>query len=1286
MAIAIDRDEPRPGTRGPSAGDRPAARSLLAIFARSVADFGERVAVEASGETLSYRELELEARALAERLERYGVGPGDRVGVRVRSGSAELYVAILGVLRSGAAYVPVDADDPEERAATVWRAADACAVVGDELAIDVLAPGRGSGRDGSLDDDAWVIFTSGSTGEPKGVAVSHRSAAAFVDAEARLWRVDPEDRILAGLSVAFDASCEEIWTAWRHGAALVPAPRTVVRSGEDFGPWLLERKITVVSTVPTLAAMWTGDVLANVRLLILGGEACPPELGWRLAASCDVWNTYGPTEATVVSTATRIVPGQPITIGRPLDGWQVVVTDEAGHRVGEGEAGELVIGGVGLGRYLDPALDAERFAGHPQLDGARAYRTGDVVRATPLGLEFLGRRDDQVKIGGRRIELGELDAQMAAVPGVRVAAAVVRETDAGNRVLVGYVAGTASPEDVRSALLRQLPAGIVPLIVPLEALPTKTSGKVDRHALPWPPPGPPAGEEGPLGGTTGWLAERWAEQLGPLPMTADSDFFALGGSSLAAAKLVSVLRERFPTVAVSDVYGHRRLGALAERLDQLGEAEREPEYVPVPRRRRWGVVQSLGLLVLLCVAAGPWLVGILAYNDIAGAGLAPRVSWLWLAAGWIVFASAPGRATIVLAARWLLLGRLKPGRYPRHGWLACRIWFVERLAETCRLEMLAGTPWAGRYARISGTDVGSDARLGTLPPPTALVEIGSGATLEPDVDAHGWVIEGDELVVGPMQIGRDARIGTRTVLMPGAVVGDGAEIEPGSVVTGRVPAGERWAGSPARYAGPAGVDWPSAPAPLPTRRRLWRAMFGVGLAVQSLVPLLAAAPGLVLIDRLGSGGSSLQSTITDAIYAAPLVAGSFLLAYALLIALLVRTTSKLIRPGWHADEGATGWALWFNANLMASARTVLFPLFSSIYTRSWLALCGIRVGRRAEISTAVGLNHLVDFDATSFAADDVVFAGGRARGGWLQVSPITVGRGSFLGNGSLLPGETALGDDSLVGVLTVAPRQSADGTSWFGAPALEFPRVPTPTDPARTTDPPRRLVVARGAMELLRILLPSTISVVLAAVVFLVLDAIGQHAGLLAMIAATPLALLVAGLSATAITIAAKWLIMGRYRAGEHPLWSFFVWRDELLNSFQEQLAGAWLLDAALATPVMSLYLRAMGSTVGHDVWCETLTITEFDLVELGNGCAVNRRACVETHLFHDRLMRIGPTAIGAGATIGPSSAVLPDTTVGAGCVLGARSVVLRGERLPAGTRWHGAPVVGVTRLVGATR
>ena len=308
---------------------------------------------------LDYRALAAEVDSLAARLHRAGIGAGDRVGVRVPSGTADLYVAILGVLASGAAYVPVDVDDPDERARLVWSEAGVCAVLGAGLALTTcagVAP-KGERRRPRPDDDAWIIFTSGSTGKPKGVAIRHRSAAAFVDAEAALFLckrpLGPGDRVLAGLSVAFDASCEEMWLAWRHGGCLIPAPRALVRAGADLGDWLARRQVTVVSTVPTLAALWSAEAIAQVRLLILGGEACPGELAARLCdGTREVWNTYGPTEATVVACAAppfrrRAGPH------RPAAGWLAAGRGRPGRGAGAlGETGELVIGGVGLGRYL----------------------------------------------------------------------------------------------------------------------------------------------------------------------------------------------------------------------------------------------------------------------------------------------------------------------------------------------------------------------------------------------------------------------------------------------------------------------------------------------------------------------------------------------------------------------------------------------------------------------------------------------------------------------------------------------------------------------------------------------------------------------------------------------------------------------------------------------------------------------------------------------------------------------------------------------------------------------
>ncbi|HEX8008211.1 MAG TPA: AMP-binding protein, partial [Trebonia sp.] len=393
-----------PGAIYPEATASP-PRTLWQILEGTARAFPRAAAIDDGKSMLDYAGLLYWVRQVGDWLSSMGIGAGDRVGIRISSGAAELYVSILAVLSVGAAYVPVDVDDPDDRAELVWSAAGVCAVITDSGLIARNARRAGTGaRRPVPQDDAWIIFTSGTTGTPKGVAVTHRSAAAFVDAEARLFLRDdplgPGDRVMAGLSVAFDASCEEMWLAWRHGACLVPAHRSIVKAGPELAPWLVQRRITVVSTVPTLVSLWSAESLRGIRLLILGGEACPSGLADRLTAqgmltgrAREVWNTYGPTEGTVVSCAARLSRGEPVRIGLPLDGWRLAVVNQDGQPVRWGEVGELIIGGAGVARYLDPEKDAVGFRPVAALGRERAYHTGDLVRAEPQGLIFVGRAD-----------------------------------------------------------------------------------------------------------------------------------------------------------------------------------------------------------------------------------------------------------------------------------------------------------------------------------------------------------------------------------------------------------------------------------------------------------------------------------------------------------------------------------------------------------------------------------------------------------------------------------------------------------------------------------------------------------------------------------------------------------------------------------------------------------------------------------------------------------------------------------------------------------------------------
>ena len=1269
-----------------------APRTLVDVFRETAADCAEQPAVDNGVELLTYAELAEAADAVAAELTALGVGRGDRVGIRVRSGTTALYTAILGVLVGGAAYVPVDADDPDERARLVFGEARVVAVIHDDLEItptagESLVGGAAAAEPEDPDpaDDAWVIFTSGSTGVPKGVAVSHRSAAAFVDAESRLFLqgrpLGPGDRVMAGLSVAFDASCEEMWLAWRYGGCLVPAPRSLVRSGMELGPWLVANRISVVSTVPTLVALWPMAALSTVRLLILGGEACPPELGVRLAAEDrEVWNTYGPTEATVVSCGAPLAAEGPVRIGLPLDGWDLAVVDGSGQQVAPGGTGELIIAGVGLARYLDPAKDAEKYAPMPTLGWDRAYRSGDLVRYEEEGLVFVGRADDQVKVGGRRIELGEVDSALLSLPGVTGAAAAVRSTGSGYPLLVGYVAidDTFDVDASLRALRENLPTPLVPRLAEVESLPTRTSGKIDRDALPWPLPTLGATRAAPLelSGTAAWLQELWLEVLGAVVTDLSDDFFDVGGGSLAAALLVSRLRERFPEVTVADVYERPTLGAMAAALDEMAApaAAQNRRVRPVPHKTQAGQVAFS--LPLQTLSGLRWITWVAVGNDVAshwlGLSWLPTLPWALVLAAWLVLVTPPGRILLSAAGARLLLRGIGPGEYPRGGKVHLRVWAAGRLADEIGAGNLSAAPWMRLYARALGATVGRHVDLHTIPPVTGMLVLGDECSVEPEVDLSGQWLDGDVLHVGRVAIGRGARIGARSMLLPGASVGDRAEIAPGSAVFGEVPAREWWAGAPARRSGLARGPWDDV---RPRNKPPWIMGYAAMAVLIASLPALAVAAGVAATWPWLADASTLGDLGRRALAALPLGTLVGLVSLATLVWALVRLLGLGLSAGHHPIHGRQAWQAWSILRVLDEARTWLFPLYSSSLTPLWLRLLGTRIGRDVEASTVLLLPTLTTVNDGAFLADDTLLGGYELGGGWLRVEQVKVGKHAFVGNSGMTAPGRRVPKRGLVAVLSAAPRRTKarTGTSWLGSPPTELRRTPDEHDASRTYHPTRRLRVARATVESGRIL-AVLVNVALFWASLLVLEALASTGWWLAA-GLGGVVLLAAGVVGAVVATAAKWVLVGRVRVSDHPLWCSFVWRNELADTFVEVVAAPWFARGTVGTPILNLWLRAMGARVGKGVWCETYWLPEADLVELQDGVTVNHGCVVQTHLFHDRKLRLGQVTLRAGSTLGPNGVILPAAVLGRHATVGPMSLVMRGESVPDKTRWIGNPI-----------
>ncbi len=553
-----------------------------------------------AGRVLTYAELDRRSDLWARRLRSLGVGPDQVVGVFAER-SPEAVIVLLAILKAGGAYLPLDPSYPEARLAFMIEdsgltvaltqshlAGGIPGSIANVLIVDASEePGDGEVEEplAAVPPDAlaYVIYTSGSTGLPKGVALAHRGLANLIEQQARGFGVEADSRVLQFASPSFDAAVSEIGMAFLAGAALcLPVSREEILPGPGLLQLLRESGITHVTLPPSVLAALPPEELPALRTLIAAGEACSAEIVRRWAPGRRFLNAYGPTEVTVCATFGEVpaTAARP-TIGRPLPNAGVHVLDRDLHPVPVGVAGELHVAGVGLARgYLGrPDLTASRFlpspfAGEP---GARLYATGDLARFRADGeLEFLGRIDQQVKIRGFRIEPGEIEATLAAYPGVREAAVVPREDEPGERRLVAYVVperrGEApGMEEVRSFLRERLPEHMLPgALVALDALPLTPNGKLDRRALPAPEGARMAlrvGYVAPRTEVERSLAAIWREVLRIEQVGLNDNFFDLGGHSLHLLQIQGRIRESLGTeIAILDLLTHSTVSALAAHL------------------------------------------------------------------------------------------------------------------------------------------------------------------------------------------------------------------------------------------------------------------------------------------------------------------------------------------------------------------------------------------------------------------------------------------------------------------------------------------------------------------------------------------------------------------------------------------------------------------------------------------------------------------------------------------------------------------------------------------------
>jgi non-ribosomal peptide synthetase-like protein len=1259
---------------------------LHQLFEAQVKINGENVAIDFGSVQWSYRELEEQSNRIAHFLQSQEIGQGSFVGLLMEK-SPMLYAGMLGILKAGAAYVPIDPKHPADLIEFIAKDASLEAILVSQhmklnlptptYALENLPAGEPLPSGVTKDDVCYVIYTSGSTGYPKGVQVQHKSVSHLVQAESLIYSIEPKDRVYQGLSMAFDAAVEEVWLAFNHGATLVPATPEMQKAGPHLPKLLTEAKITVLSTVPTLLALIPDD-LPTVRLLIVGGESCPNELGARWCKpGRRLFNTYGPTEATVIATYAELFCNQPVTIGKPVPNYTILILDEEMQPVPIGVAGEICIGGPGVAKgYLNQEqLTEEKFRDH-QHPKMRLYKSGDMGRFNQNGeIEYLGRRDTQIKIHGFRVDLAQIEAVLMQCPGVAAAAVTLREDSPGIKELAAYFkpkeGALIKEKEMIDELRLHLPFYMIPSILyPMEEIPTLPSGKVNKRALPAPE------KKEPLGKTS--LIDLWRALFYPKEVGLDDDFFTdLNGHSLLAAHLVSELRKdpHWKKVSILDIYNYPTIAKLTKHLERL-ESEKE-----APKEE---VKESSGLTYWLCA-----FFQLLSFYPLIGFGtlqwITPYFTFVWLherhfplltsilAALGTVLLVYPFSLLAGLLVKWIVIGRYKAGEHPVWGQYYFRWWFVNKVLEFIPLRYLAGSQLLNIYYRLMGAKIGSNVYLGSEDISCFdLISIGDHTHINEGASLCSYTIENGHIRFGSIHIGKRVCVQASTLIRENCTIADDVVINdltmipPGS----HLAKGTSWVGSPAEQ----DLTLRDLPEDQPGKfkRMVFGFLHGIALLIFPLLPILAAFPGIMLLNRIShifKGHWYLAAT--------PLVALIFILLLALEIVIVKWALIGRVKEGAIKIHSFFYLRKWFVDQLMNLSLDLLGPLYSTMYLAPWYRLLGARIGKHAEISTAQHVStDLLTLGDGSFVADSVSLGAPLADRGYLHLHNVSVGKKSFVGNSAVLPTGAVIGDDCLVGCLSTIPKGDLKAnTSWLGSPARVLPtRQESAAFAEETTfKPTKKLIYQRAFIEYFRVTLPATFIVLLICLLLSVMTDFKR-------LPLYPLLFAVMGAGAYLIHFLFKWILIGKYIPQEQPLWSPFVWKTELMITLYENLASPFLLNYLTGTPFLAFFLKGLGVKIGKRVYLESGEITEFDLVTIEDGAEINSDATLQTHLFEDRVMKMSRVHVGKKCHVGGGSLILYDTVMEEGSSLGYVSLLMKGEVLPPWTSWEGTPCRPVKR------
>jgi non-ribosomal peptide synthetase-like protein len=1293
------------------------------------------LAVDSAEGPWTYGELDARANQLARYLRSQGLHAGDVIALLFDK-SVHSYVSMLAVLKIHAAYVPLDPCFPADRIAFIAGDAGVKAVLTTSayrqlvaeagptvLCVDEASPAI-DGQAGSRLDEAdagkpvselcYIIYTSGSTGRPKGVPIEHAGICNFVRVAAEIYGYKSTDRVYQGLTIAFDFAVEEIWVPLVVGATLLPNQTGSSLLGDDLAAFLRSRKATAMCCVPTLLAT-IDETLPDLRLLIVSGEACPRDLIARWDhPQRTILNAYGPTEATVTATLATPKAGDPVTIGRPLPTYSIVIlVPGAEQALPFGETGEIGIAGIGVAQgYLNREEQTRQafirdFIGIPNNPSGRIYRTGDLGRVNERGeIEYLGRIDTQVKIRGYRIELSEIESVILRMPQIAQAVVNTFEPMAGTKELVAYYTLKANapglaPEDLARELRTQLPSYMVPAFYePLGAIPMLASDKADRKSLPVPTGARmnAAGREfvEPQGALETDVAGVLSRLLKLERVSVDDDFFAdLGTNSLLMAQFSARLRSELGLADFSmrEIYLHpsvRRLSAFLASSVQGRTPLRQRRPIHVATDWQYNLCAAFQMSLAFC-----WI-----YFE---------VYLFWQGYNWVIEAEgmqlAYARATafsavafalnalMPIALKWVLVGRWKAEEFPVWSLKYVRFWAVKQLIRFNPLVAFAGTPFYIAYLKLLGARVSWKCVVlsSRVPVCTDLLSIGEGALVSKNVGFSGYRADGGRIRTGSITLGRDVFVGDASLLDIDSVMEAGSELAHASSLHmgQRLPAGGRYHGSPAQPAQDRFRRLENGQLSAPRMILFSLTQLAILLLLYLPVPFLIAhyyfGPGAGAAGSSQAGGQAALPQLSTLVSWTTIGFFAFTLLGLALVILLPRCLNVFLK----ADRTYPLYGIHFFIHRVIERRSNS-DLYNGLFGDSsfivrYLKLVGYRFNGLEQTGSNFGLSQkhdnpfLCEIGKGTMVSDGLTMLNAEYSASSFRIAKVSIGARNFLGNNIAYPSHAKAGDNCLLGTKVMVPTEGPmrENVGLLGSPCFEIPRSvrrDAQFDRYKQKDLLRERLKRKNVSNALTIalyLLSNCVAVNLAAAAW--------YYTYPTFISHGPLYLAILGFVGL-FALAPYYVLIDRASLGFRRLepqycsiYDDYYWTHE--RFWKVGFSSAHFLFVMLSgTPFRSLMWRALGVRVGRKLFDDGAGIPEKTLLTIGDYCTLNELCAMQGHSLEDGIFKSDHISIGNGCTLGTSSFVHYGVHMGDGVTLEPDSFLMKGEHPQAQSSWRGNP------------